>query len=512
MLNENNKTKLNMKKKLEILIVVISAFILSVFFHRQSLGINLLITELILFLVLTFTRQIKFQGKNQITCYTGFLITSLFTVLTNSIFSIIINFLALFILIGIIIYPDAKSLINSFALSFLNLFNSQIRFLKELSDSKYKGQSILSYLWRSRIFIIPLFIIIIFIVIYRLSNPIFDKLVISANRILQERFISVFKDFDLLFVITFLISLIISNYIFLRTSNQNIIKNDFFSNDFQIRIKKNSHNNFKFNGLKNEYKAGVFLLIILNLILLIINIIDIKWVWFNFTWNGQYLKQFVHEGTYLLILSIIISIILVLFIFRGNLNFYTKNKLLKNLSYCWLAQNAILTISVAIRNFRYINYFALAYKRIGVIIFLVLTLYGLYTVFIKVHYNKTSFYLFKSNAFVLYIILIISSSINWDTLIAKYNFKHSDKSFLHLDFLSTLSDKSLPYLDKSFQELLQIDKIQKEKFPFEEKFMSPEEYHHIIEKRKIDFINKWKSKNFLSWNLPEYLAFKKLRI
>jgi hypothetical protein len=129
---------------------------------------------------------------------------------------------------------------------------------------------------------------------------------------------------------------------------------------------------------------------------------------------------------------------------------------------------------------------------------------------VKVNRRKSSFYLFKSNSLALYVVLVVSSIINWDTLIAKYNFKHSDRSFLHLDYLSTLSDKSLPYLDKPLSELSRIDTIQKAKFPFEQKFMTPEKYHQIIEGRKIAFKKEWQSKSFLSWNLSEYLAYKKL--
>ncbi|HLG35832.1 MAG TPA: DUF4173 domain-containing protein, partial [Bacteroidia bacterium] len=233
-------------------------------------------------------------------------------------------------------------------------------------------------------------------------------------------------------------------------------------------------------------------------------------VWFNFEWNGQYLKQFVHEGTYLLLLSIFISIALVLYFFRGSLNFFSKNKLLRTLSYAWLIQNAILTVSVAIRNFRYIDFFSLAYKRIWVIIFLALVLYGLYTVFIKVRNRRSAFYLFRTNAYAVLVVLIFCSVFNWDNIIAKYNFSHSEKSFLHLDYLATLSDQSLPYLDKPLEEIVRIDRVQKQKFPFGEKYMSPEKYHRHIQARKEQFLLKWESKNILSWNLPEYLAYRQL--
>jgi hypothetical protein len=185
--------------------------------------------------------------------------------------------------------------------------------------------------------------------------------------------------------------------------------------------------------------------------------------------------------------------------------------LLRYLSYVWLAQNGILSISVAIRNFYYIEHFNLAYKSIGVLIFLLLTLYGLFTVFIKVKERKSAFYLFKTNALSLYIVLMISSFVNWDSLIARYNFNHANKAFVHLDFLSTLSDKALPYLDKTIPELNKINQIQESDFSFREKFMSPESYHDTIESRKSEFLLSWRSKSILSWNLPEYLAYEKLK-
>jgi len=105
-----------------------------------------------------------------------------------------------------------------------------------------------------------------------------------------------------------------------------IIHLDNQGSDFLKRRKRRGIIGFKTMGLLNEYRTAVFLFVILNLLLLIVNSIDIYWVWFNFEWNGQYLKQFVHEGTYLLIFSILLSLILTLYFFRGNLNFLKKNR------------------------------------------------------------------------------------------------------------------------------------------------------------------------------------------
>lgn len=491
-------------------VVFLSAFLFSILFYKQALGLNLLIFEVFFVIFLLLTKQLNFSNKLQMLCAVGFLLTAIFTVLTHSTFSYIIHFIAVLVYVGILSYPFAKSIINIFFISIISIFQSQIEFCRTITTSKIKGKSFGKTIWKFRIFLIPAVIIFLFVAIYKASNPIFDKLTVNLGSVFQNVFDFIFSDIEFLFVMTFLLGLLISNILLFRTKNPSIEEHDSGSSDLLIRNRKKNSRGFGTVSLKYEFKAAMFLLIILNAILLILNVTDIYLVWFNFEWDGQTLKQFVHEGTYLLILSILISIAIVLYFFRGNINFYKKNKLLKKLSYLWLFQNAILAISVGFRNYWYIEYFALAYKRIGVILFLILTLYGLYSVFVKIKKSKSGFYLFRTNAWALYIVLVLSSIVNWDSFIAKYNFSHANEAFLHFDYVAHLSNKSLPYLDKSISELNEIEKIQKVKFAYETDFMNANEYYSFIQSKKIAFKKNWESKGFLSWNLPEYVAYNKL--
>ncbi|HAN78913.1 MAG TPA: hypothetical protein DCQ31_14695 [Bacteroidales bacterium] len=499
-----------MKKKAEILTVIISALLITILFHDKLFGINVFIFEMAFLLWLVLSNRSFFSGLYPLSFTAALVLSSAATVFTHSVFGYAIHFFTLFTFVGLLIYPQAKSLVSSFGLALSNISESQSQFFRALGNSKYKGQKVGSRFRRIRIYLIPLIIIVLFVSIYQRSNPIFDGLVKDISTYLNEVIVNFFKNLDIRVVITFLLGLIVSNYLLLRIANQSIINYDLNAKLNLERIKQLIHKPFRFLALRNEYSAGVFLLLTLNVILLILNSIDIYWVWFNFKWEGQYLKQFVHEGTYLLILSILISIVLVLYFFRGNLNFYKRNKLLKILSYIWLFQNAILAISVGVRNFHYIANFALAYKRIGVILFLLLTLYGLFSVFIKVSKGKTGFYLFKTNAFALSILLVVSAAINWDHYIAHYNFKHSDRSFLHLAFMVKLSDKALPLLDISAEKLYTIDSLQQQKFSFKDTDISADEYLKEIQSRKIIFKREWEKKTWLEWNWPEYLAYKKL--
>jgi hypothetical protein len=72
----------------------------------------------------------------------------------------------------------------------------------------------------------------------------------------------------------------------------------------------------------------------------------------------------------MLILSILLSLGILIYYFRSNQNFYPKNGFLKAAAYLWLVQNAVLSVSVLIRCGYYISEYGLAYKRIGVVIFL----------------------------------------------------------------------------------------------------------------------------------------------
>lgn len=297
----------------------------------------------------------------------------------------------------------------------------------------------------------------------------------------------------------------------MRVTNTRILAQDESSTDNLSRKREKNMFPFFYTGLKNEVKAGFFLLVVLNLILFVLNVIDIYSVWFNFQWSGSYLKDFVREGTYLLIVSILISIGIVLWLFRGNINFYSRNKALIILAYAWIAQNAILAVSVGIRNYWYIHYFSLAYKRIGIFIFLMLTLYGLYTVFVKVMKKKSAFYLYRSNSYFFIVVMVLSSLFNWDVIIARYNFANYEHSFLHLNFLVNLSDKALPYLDKTEKELAQISIVQEKQFSFASAYMNPSKYYAKIQDRKIHFKENWESKGFWSWNLAESRAYDKLK-
>ena len=119
------------------------------------------------------------------------------------------------------------------------------------------------------------------------------------------------------------------------------------------------------------------------------------------------------------------------------------------------------------------------------------------------------------------VVLVLSTFFNWDRIIARYNFEHANKSFIHLNYLVQLSDASLPYLDRPLDQLIGTNEYQKESFFkvsfssssrdfYNRIYMTPEAYLTQIERRKKTFIKEWKKKSWLEWNYAEYHAYNEL--
>ncbi len=88
----------------------------------------------------------------------------------------------------------------------------------------------------------------------------------------------------------------------------------------------------------------------------------------------------------------------------------------------------------------------MAYKRIGVIVFLLLVLVGLVTLFLKVRDRKSFFYLARLNTWALFITVVGLACVDWDTFIVRHNLHHQNKGEIDIDNYLSMSDKVLPLL------------------------------------------------------------------
>ncbi len=173
--------------------------------------------------------------------------------------------------------------------------------------------------------------------------------------------------------------------------------------------------------------------------------------------DGIIHKEFVHKGVGMLIFSILLGIIILLYFFRGYLNFSKHQSILKVLAFLWGAQNVFMVFSTSIRNTMYIDAALLTYKRIGVYFWLLFALLGLITLFIKLHKNKSVWYLARHNFTILYIVMLLSSVFDWDMILSNYNVyrakKMPDISSLDKNYLLSISEGNI-------KELFDLKKIE----------------------------------------------------
>lgn len=268
-------------------------------------------------------------------------------------------------------------------------------------------------------------------------------------------------------------------------------------------------------ALKNENTIGLISLGLLNVLLLVVNIIDLDAIWLNYTpVKDVPVHEMVHEGTWVLIFSIIMAMVVVLFFFKGNLNFYKKNKWLKMGAYAWIIQNSFLVGSVFMRDLYYIQSYGLAYKRIGVLFFLLMVLIGLISVVVKVNKRKSIYYLLRVNAVASIIVLVLASAVHWDELIAGYNLSRRDKVTLDVPFLLSLSDKTIPLMEKNLDALKQYSLRDAEKLR-QYTFYAPgsdDLYVQQLKDKEKQFAQKQAMYSWLSWNyadnyVKQYLTY-----
>lgn len=486
----------------------LGALLFTILFYHQGPGINILLFESVFLLWLWRVKRdhaLSTTTKIYLVCH---VLSMAGVFLSNNMMALIMNVLLTGLLPAVLLYPNARSITSLTIIGAYSGLRAPLKFIQTKSSRFSMLQVIMKY----RFLLIPLFIVFLFLVIYANANAVFGDLFDKTFNRLFQALATLFEEIDFSIVTVTIFGLFVSVILLFHTANTKWIDRDREAMDVLSRIRKRwKHWSVPMNALKTEYRAALFLLISLNLLIALLNVIDISQIWFGFSWHGEDFADMVHEGTTLLIISILISMGIVLYYFRRNLNFYPHNQWLKYLSYIWIAQNGILLISVLLRNYHYCKVFSLAEKRIGVFIFLWVVVFGLYTVYRKVKWNLTAYYLFRVNSLCMLITLTIASLVPWDIVIARINFSRSGQAFIYLEHMSTLSDKSLPYLDKDISELLHITQKQYDQFSFREKFITPEEYVNIISQRKIEFIDRWEKQGVFSWNLAEFLAYKELK-
>lgn len=507
----------------KLLLVIAGALIFNVIFWNEKLGLNIILFDIFICGSVFFLFPYSLKSSSSKWLLAGHLLTAAMVVVQNTVLSKIGFSVTLLLFISFSQYIH-RSAWYSGGSAMMNYINVIPNIFRELSNVQTNQARKKNWSKRLRILLIPFFILGVFFIIYSSANTIFSEITSNIAGAIEKWFSHFFDWFSIQRFAFFLLGVFITGGLILRN------RNTFFSDadlKQQNDLARKKHNLKKWQkspfadllsvfagksvrgilGLKNELTTGAISLLLLNVLLLFINVIDVRYVWLGFTFSrDSNMAAYVHEGAGLLILSIFLAMLLLLFFFRANLNFYKKNKWLRYGAYLWILQNLFLVLSVFMRDYYYISHYGLAYKRIGLLFFLAMVLAGLCTVFLKIYHTKTTYYLLRLNAWVAVLLLVFASAVHWDETIAQYNLARKSTIPLDVPFLLSLSDKTLPLLRKNEDVL---EKASDYSFCYGSRFYytSPVKF---LEYREKEFLKEQQDYTWLSWNLADAQVKKEL--
>jgi hypothetical protein len=506
--------------KIRLVFFTASLLIYNYLFWEQSSGVNLPLFSLLLGIIAGLINPESLRSRRVQVTAAGTFITGVLVVIHHSDLSIFVHIISFFAMLGFLQQQELKSLYNAFLQSISGLVVAPKRLLVAVTEKAQTNSKTAKAFRVLSLVLLPIIVFIIFYFIYTVANPLFEELTLSVTTKINKFFEFIFSYLSVEWLVFIGFGATLSAAIIFHTISQRWLNSDATQNENLERIKAKRRKSVMLGmleshspvSLKNERRSGIIFLAMINLLLLVVNIIDINWIWFDFVVPQKFnLKQFVHEGTYMLIFSILLSMAILLYLFRNNQNFMKGNRMLKILAYLWIAQNAVLCYSVCLRNFHYINYHGLAYKRIGVIVFLLLTFAGLITLFIKIKEVKSGYFLLRKNTWFAYGVMVVLCLFNWDLIIVRYNLNHWNSDDIDTGFYFSLSDQVLPELlanKEKVERQMELHKKNPERWLREVEYNIFENY---LQSRIDHFLFEHKYKQWQSWNYADAKVYKALQ-
>ena len=418
---------------------LLSALAFSLLFYSKSFGLNLfLISILVVVLVSTL------KGKRNVSWVYAltYILTSVFVLINPTGFTIFVHFMSLMVYVGKSI-SNQTSLYLSWLLGFMNLLIASIsNFIQRqnsVNEKDIKKETSPKLLNRLKGSFFAGALLILFAALYKNANPVFENLVNQIN----FDFISIpwvfFTFLGYIIFLNILRPLDAQEIIAVDASQKNELKTP---PEIEIIGQKKQ--------LESEHTLGSFIFFALNLLLVFFLVTDGIYLFQKTEISNAEYSASVHQGVYALMFSIVLAIILILYFFRGNLNFYKENTQIKTLTYAWISLNIILIVFTTYKNFTYVEALGLTYKRIGVFVYLLLTLTGLITAYIKVAEVKSFIYLVRTNIATVFAFLVLSAAVPWDRTITYFNLSSLENPDIH--YLLDLGDTNSIQLYKYANE------------------------------------------------------------
>jgi Leucine-rich repeat (LRR) protein len=493
-----------MKKNDIILILSVAAY--SFLFYQQIPGVNFLIFSVLMVIALLEKDREVIKSAQWVGAALGSIVSGFAVMYYGTFLALTANILSLGLLAVFSVSRSSSVILGWLYAAYSIVTSVAFMIVDYIERRKQRATDKGNNIWmKIGIGIGIIIVVLVFFFLYQKSNALFKNLTEKIN----------FDWISWSWVrFTLLGFIILYGFFFLkRIPGLNKIEDSSSENLNKEKVLAKENTFFgKIINLKIENMSGVILLMLLNFLILMVNVLDIVYVWTGAELpSDMTYSDMVHQGVGQLILSIIIAILIILFLFRGHLNYFTKSKIIKTLAFIWIVQNVIMILSAGFKNQLYIDAYSLTHRRIGVYFYLLMAVIGLVTTFVKISGKKSNWFLFRKNGWAWFVVLVFASLFNWDMIITRFNIKHSD----HLDLKYLVS---LNYTN--IAELMTLDDSKYEQWtnPDIERRLNRSGYDYSksfegnVHSKMYDFIERHNEKGWRSWCFYKEKTYKKIMV
>lgn len=475
-------------------ISLVAALAYTFLLYQEGIGLNILLLNILLISLLFWFNPKQMKEKTQIGLSSAALFSATFAFLHGHFLSAFANVISLGLLSVSLALPKlsiAGYLVQALytypsspIAKFANLFNKKTEEENHEETTEEQSNSKVNY---KLITALSAIIFIIFFGIYRNMSAGFDQFVKQFNFDFISFPLLINYLFGLVLLSTFFKPILLKNFANKESNLSSLLNYSDYQpyNIFGIWVNEST-----------EWLLAKVVFVGLNLLLLLVNVIDTFHLTQHIMPEGISFSEYVHQGVDALIWSILFAISIILWVFRGSQSF-NGNKTNKILSYIWIGLNVWLVITAAYRNHLYISEEQLfTYKRIGVYFFLSCATIGLGLTYIKIRYKLSNYFLVQTNTLVWFVFLVLSTSINWDRIIANHHVERAilNNKYADISYLYKLSYAAYPAiarysdynLKKVYKEVMPPNQLAA--YPFESRMLYESMLHEVNYKT-------WKSYN-----------------
>ena len=238
--------------------------------------------------------------------------------------AVLASVVSLVLLLGFVNQPHLRLLLFAGLTGASNLLQAGGRVLGGLRVPNTGGAGLRRGWFYGRLLLGPLAVLAVFQALFVAANPRYAALSTQVWRVLGEWLVQLWPDISLahllfgaleFFVVAAVVVVVPVHYWadresrfgeFVRRQRDQVASLGVRRPDFTAR-------RFRPLDLRKEWLAALAVFGLVNALLLVVNAVDVQWLWFGFVpAPGFNLAQFVHEGTWVLIFSILLAMGIVL--------------------------------------------------------------------------------------------------------------------------------------------------------------------------------------------------------